>query len=48
ERDVQGPGPRGWFAAAPLGELEENAIFVAGGLGESGARLGDGWIFRLD
>ncbi|GAW21462.1 hypothetical protein ANO14919_109810 [Xylariales sp. No.14919] len=47
ELDVQGPGPRGWFGAAPLGELEENAIFVAGGLGESGARLGDGWIFRL-
>ncbi|KAI1126771.1 hypothetical protein F5Y10DRAFT_206479 [Nemania abortiva] len=46
--DVQGPGPRGWFAAAPLGELEENAIFVAGGLAESGARLGDGWIFRLE
>ncbi|KAI0873203.1 hypothetical protein GGS24DRAFT_490895 [Hypoxylon argillaceum] len=48
ERDVEGPGPRGWFAAAPLGELEENAIFVAGGLAESGARLGDGWIFRLE
>ncbi|KAH8156040.1 hypothetical protein CIB48_g12207, partial [Xylaria polymorpha] len=47
ELDVQGPGPRGWFAAAPLGDLEENAIFVAGGLSESGARLGDGWIFRL-
>ncbi|KAI1293962.1 hypothetical protein F5Y03DRAFT_327394 [Xylaria venustula] len=46
--DVQGPGPRGWFGAAPLGELEENAIFVAGGLGENGARLGDGWIFRLE
>ncbi|KAI1165617.1 hypothetical protein F5B18DRAFT_610410 [Nemania serpens] len=48
ELDVRGPGPRGWFAAAPLGELEENAIFVAGGLSESGTPLGDGWIFRLD
>ncbi|KAI0102785.1 hypothetical protein GGR51DRAFT_279517 [Nemania sp. FL0031] len=48
EMDVRGPGARGWFAAAPLGELEENAIFVAGGLAESGERLGDGWIFRLD
>ncbi|KAI0521839.1 hypothetical protein F5B22DRAFT_505935 [Xylaria bambusicola] len=48
ERDVQGPGARGWFGAAPLGDLEENAIFVAGGLGESGARMGDGWIFRLE
>ncbi|KAI1112139.1 hypothetical protein F5Y14DRAFT_422737 [Nemania sp. NC0429] len=48
ELDVRGPGPRGRFAAAPLGELEENAIFVAGGVSESGAPLGDGWIFRLD
>ncbi|TRX88056.1 hypothetical protein FHL15_011058 [Xylaria flabelliformis] len=48
ELDVQGPGPRGWFGAAPLGELEESAIFVAGGLTEGGVRLGDGWIFRLD
>ncbi|KAI0479738.1 hypothetical protein F4859DRAFT_513238 [Xylaria cf. heliscus] len=48
ELDVRGPGPRGWFAAAPLGELEENAVFLAGGLAEGGERLGDGWIFRLD
>ncbi|KAI1748049.1 hypothetical protein F4782DRAFT_518507 [Xylaria castorea] len=48
ELDVRGPGPRGWFAAAPLGDLEENAIFVASGLAEGGVRLGDGWIFRLD
>ncbi|KAI1350837.1 hypothetical protein F5Y01DRAFT_284477 [Xylaria sp. FL0043] len=48
ERDVQGPGARGWFGAAPLGDLEENAIFFAGGLAESGERLGDGWIFRLE
>lgn len=46
--DIRGPGPRGWFAAAPLGDLEENAIFVTGGLGPNGKRLGDGWIFRLD
>ncbi len=47
ELDVQGPPPRAWFGAAALGDLEENAIFVAGGLGEGGARLGDGWILRL-
>jgi hypothetical protein len=47
ERDVQGPEPRALFAAAPLGDLEESAIFVAGGHGESGATLGDGWLFRL-
>lgn len=42
-----GPQPRAWAGAASLGELEENAVFVAGGVGEQGTRLGDGWIFRL-
>ncbi|KAI1466013.1 uncharacterized protein F4812DRAFT_435557 [Daldinia caldariorum] len=45
--DAQGPGPRGWLASAPLGDLEENAILVFGGLGEDNRRLGDGWVFRL-
>ncbi|KAI1270361.1 hypothetical protein F5Y18DRAFT_11217 [Xylariaceae sp. FL1019] len=45
--DVRGPGPRGWFAAAPLTDLEENGVFIFGGIAENGARLGDGWIFRL-
>ncbi|KAI1822051.1 hypothetical protein F4861DRAFT_423222 [Xylaria intraflava] len=47
EADVVGPCARGWFAAAPLGDVEDNAVFVAGGLAESGARCGDGWLFRL-
>ncbi|KAI3326214.1 hypothetical protein HD806DRAFT_489670 [Xylariaceae sp. AK1471] len=47
ELDVQGPEPRAWFAAAPLGDLEENAIFVTGGHGDSSGTLGDGWFFRL-
>ncbi|KAI1325110.1 hypothetical protein F5Y16DRAFT_378860 [Xylariaceae sp. FL0255] len=42
-----GPAPRGLFAAAPMGDLEENAIFVLGGVDEAGRRLGDAWIFRL-
>ncbi|KAI1389779.1 uncharacterized protein F4822DRAFT_213076 [Hypoxylon trugodes] len=46
--DVEGPGPRGWVASAPLGDLEENAILIFGGLGESNKRLGDAWIFRLE
>ncbi|KAI1778321.1 hypothetical protein F4818DRAFT_405672 [Hypoxylon cercidicola] len=46
--DARGPGARGWAASAPLGDLEENAILVFGGLNESNERLGDGWIFRLD
>ncbi|KAI1502788.1 hypothetical protein F5X99DRAFT_377380 [Biscogniauxia marginata] len=45
--DVQGPKARGRAAAAPLGDLEENAILVSGGLSEDGRRLGDAWIFRL-
>ena len=48
EEDVRGPGARGWFGASPLGDLEGNAIFVAGGLDQTGKRLGDGWIFRLE
>ncbi|KAI1107129.1 hypothetical protein F4804DRAFT_242203 [Jackrogersella minutella] len=48
ELDIQGPGPRGWLASAPLGDLEENAVLVFGGLSESNTRLGDGWIFRLE
>ncbi|KAI6092326.1 hypothetical protein F4821DRAFT_225394 [Hypoxylon rubiginosum] len=46
--DARGPGARGWLASAPLGDLEENAILVFGGLNENNERLGDGWIFRLD
>ncbi|KAI1762018.1 hypothetical protein GGR53DRAFT_443476 [Hypoxylon sp. FL1150] len=46
--DHRGPGARGWLASAPLGDLEENAILVFGGLNENNERLGDGWIFRLE
>jgi hypothetical protein len=42
-----GPGPRGWMASAPMGELEENGIVIWGGLDGENKRLGDGWIFRL-
>ncbi|KAJ9165310.1 Nitrile-specifier protein 2 [Coniochaeta hoffmannii] len=43
-----GPGPRGWVATAPMGELEENGIVLWGGLNGENKRLGDGWIFRLE
>ncbi|KAI0601244.1 hypothetical protein F4775DRAFT_606360 [Biscogniauxia sp. FL1348] len=46
--DVAGPPARGRAAAAPLGDLEENAILVFGGLGANGKRLGDAWVFRLE
>lgn len=45
--DARGPGPRGWLASAPLGDLEEGSVVVFGGLSESNTRLGDAWIFRL-
>ncbi|KAI1380877.1 hypothetical protein F4677DRAFT_404968 [Hypoxylon crocopeplum] len=48
DKDAEGPGPRGWLAGAPLGDLEENAVVIFGGLSEGNQRLGDGWIFRLD
>ncbi|KAJ4313113.1 hypothetical protein N0V84_009594 [Fusarium piperis] len=41
------PESRGWIASAPMGDLEENAIFIWGGVGEDGERLGDGWILRV-
>ncbi|KAL2190858.1 hypothetical protein L209DRAFT_747211 [Thermothelomyces heterothallicus CBS 203.75] len=48
DASADGPGPRGWIATAPMGELEENGIVVFGGLDERNRRLGDGWILRLD
>ncbi|OIW31565.1 hypothetical protein CONLIGDRAFT_571083 [Coniochaeta ligniaria NRRL 30616] len=47
DASAEGPGPRGWIASAPMGELEENGIVVWGGLNGENKRLGDGWIFRL-
>lgn len=44
---AQGPGPRGWFATAHMGELEERGIVIWGGLDGANKRLGDGWILRL-
>lgn len=44
---AEGPGPRGWFASAPMGELEERGIVYWGGLDGTNRRLGDGWILRL-
>lgn len=41
------PVPRGWFASAPMTDLEDNAIVLWGGLDEQNARIGDGWILRL-
>lgn len=44
---AQGPGPRGWLASAPMGELEERGVVFWGGLDGANRRLGDGWILRL-
>ncbi|KAL1867548.1 hypothetical protein VTK73DRAFT_4100 [Phialemonium thermophilum] len=43
-----GPGPRGWIASAAVGDVEENALVIWGGLDATNNRLGDGWILRLD
>ncbi|KAL2159707.1 hypothetical protein VTH06DRAFT_2276 [Thermothelomyces fergusii] len=48
DASADGPGPRGWIATAPMGQLEENGLVVFGGLDERNRRLGDGWILRLD
>lgn len=47
DADVAPPEPRAWISVAPMGELEETGVVVWGGVGESGRRLGDGWILRL-
>ncbi|KAK7744499.1 hypothetical protein SLS53_003383 [Cytospora paraplurivora] len=44
---ARGPGPRGWFASAHMGELEERGVVVWGGLDGANNKLGDGWILRL-
>ncbi|KAK0638772.1 hypothetical protein B0T16DRAFT_339249 [Cercophora newfieldiana] len=47
DESADGPGARGWFGSATMGDLEENGIVIFGGLDESNSRRGDGWIFRL-
>ncbi|KAK8083576.1 hypothetical protein PG996_002357 [Apiospora saccharicola] len=47
DMDIEGPGARGWFAAANMGDLEEGGVVLFGGKNEANQRLGDGWIFRL-
>ncbi|KAK4113992.1 galactose oxidase [Canariomyces notabilis] len=47
DASAEGPGPRGWIATSPMGDLEENGIVIWGGLAEGNQRLGDGWILRL-
>lgn len=42
-----GPGPRGWFATAHMGELEERGVVIWGGVNGDNKRLGDGWILRM-
>jgi hypothetical protein len=44
---AEGPGPRGWIASAPMGDLEDTGIVIWGGLDGRNKRLGDGWILRL-
>lgn len=47
DTSAAGPGPRGWFATAHMGELEERGVVVWGGLNDANQRLGDGWILRM-
>jgi hypothetical protein len=47
EADVRGPGARGWFASAAMGDLEESGVVLLGGIDEKNERLNDAWIFRL-
>lgn len=42
------PGPRGWFASAPVGrEIEGGGVLVWGGVNGKGETEGDGWIINV-
>jgi len=47
DASLDGPGARGWFASAPVGDLDESAVVIWGGLDGENKRLSDGWIIRL-
>ena len=51
EGDTEGkshPGPRGWFASAPVGrEIEGGGVLVWGGINGKGEVEGDGWIINV-
>lgn len=44
---VKGPGPRGWFATAHMGQMEKKGVVIWGGVDGHNSRLGDGWILRI-
>ncbi|KXH49640.1 kelch domain-containing protein [Colletotrichum nymphaeae SA-01] len=47
DNDDGEPAPRGWFAAAAMGDVEEAGVVVWGGLSSENKRLRDGWILRI-
>ncbi|KAK6217470.1 kelch domain-containing protein [Colletotrichum tabaci] len=47
DNDDGEPAPRGWFATAPMGDVEEAGVVVWGGLSSENKRLKDGWILRI-
>ncbi|KAF6833902.1 kelch domain-containing protein [Colletotrichum musicola] len=47
DNDDGEPAPRGWFATAPMGDVEESGVLVWGGLSSDNRRQRDGWILRL-
>ncbi|MCJ1455186.1 hypothetical protein MMC28_005540 [Mycoblastus sanguinarius] len=43
------PGPRGWFASAPVGrDIEGGGVVVWGGVNGKGETEGDGWIVNVN
>ncbi|KAI8299152.1 Nitrile-specifier protein 5 [Colletotrichum sp. SAR11_240] len=47
DNDDGEPAPRGWFAAAPMADVEESGVVIWGGLSSENKRLRDGWILRI-
>lgn len=43
------PGPRGWFAAAPVGrDIEGGGVVIWGGVNGKGEIEGDGWLVNVN
>lgn len=41
------PGSRGWFASSAMGDLDESAVILWGGLNGKNEREDNGWILRI-
>ncbi|KAG6997501.1 hypothetical protein G7Y79_00040g076660 [Physcia stellaris] len=48
EGQLEGPGPRGWFASAQGHDIGTETVVLWGGVQESNERAADGWILVVE